>query len=309
MEAARNNILRFDGQTVIVTGAGSGLGRSYALHFAARGANVVVNDIARVKTDRGAPDRCADVVVRSIIDAGGSAAASYDSVEGGHKIFETAMDVFGSVDAVINNAGILRDRAFHNMSEDEWEEVQSVHVKGAFRLTRACWPHMREKEYGRVVFTSSGTALLGNFGQANYAAAKAAVVGFAKSLALEGAKSNINVNAICPSASTQWMLDNWGKEFEGPLCPDKVAPVILFLCHDSCCVTGALVEAGGGAFSLMRWERSGGIGFSIDRAPTPEEIGHNWSKIADFTGSDHPASTDELLKKILNHAGFRELKK
>ncbi|MBC7975991.1 MAG: SDR family NAD(P)-dependent oxidoreductase, partial [Myxococcales bacterium] len=177
--------LRFDGKVVVITGAGAGLGRSHALLFAKRGAKVVVNDLGGTHTGAGKSSAAADKVVAEIKEAGGNAVANYDSVEDGDKIIKTAVDAFGRVDVVINNAGILRDTTFHKMTKDDWDLIYKVHLLGAFRVTHAAWPLMREQGYGRILFTTSAAGLYGNFGQANYSAAKLALVGLTQTLALE----------------------------------------------------------------------------------------------------------------------------
>src|SRR4051812_42326975 len=192
--------LRFDGKVAIVTGAGGGLGRSHALLFASRGAKVVVNDLGGTATGSGKSASAADKVVAEIKEAGGQAVANYDSVEDGDKIFKTAIDAFGQVDILINNAGILRDTSFQKMTQDDWDLVYRVHVLGAYRCTKAVWDHMRERGYGRIVFTASAAGIYGNFGQANYSMAKLGLLGFSNTLAIEGKKKNVHVNTIAPLA-------------------------------------------------------------------------------------------------------------
>lgn len=226
--------LRFDGQVVVVTGAGGGLGKAYALFFASRGASVVVNDLGgsfqgegnstkvRFQTPwsdfacglQANPGNClqaADVVVDEIKKAGGKAAANYNSVEDGDKIIETAIQAFGRVDVVINNAGILRDISFKNMTDQDWDLIMKVHVKGAYKVARAAWPHFRKQKYGRVINTASAAGLFGNFGQTNYSAAKLAMVGFTETLAKEGAKYNILSNVIAPIGTYRGSLCEQGK--------------------------------------------------------------------------------------------------
>jgi len=196
----------YDGKVAIITGAGGGLGRSHALELARRGARVVVNDLGGSIDGTGASLGPAALVVDEIKSLGGDAVANTDSVAtpaGGAAIVQSAIDSFGRIDIVINNAGILRDKAFHNMEPDLVDPVLDVHLKGAFHVTRAAWIKMREQNYGRVVNTSSNSGLLGNFGQANYGAAKMGLVGLTRVLAVEGAKFNIKVNAIAPVAFTR----------------------------------------------------------------------------------------------------------
>src|SRR3954463_9512521 len=170
--------LRFDGKVAIITGAGNGLGRSHALLLAGRGAKVVVNDLGGSAFGAGKSSAAADKVVEEIRAAGGEAVANHDSVEDGAKIVQSALDSFGRLDIVINNAGILRDTTFHKMTEQDWELIYRVHLLGAFRVTHAAWPHLRDAGYGRILFPSSAAGLYGNFGQANYSTAKPGLVGF-----------------------------------------------------------------------------------------------------------------------------------
>merc|ERR1719189_3505196 len=196
--------IRYDGKVAIVTGAGNGLGREYALMLAKRGAKVVVNDLGGSVKGEGekAAKHAADAVVDEIKAAGGEAVANKDSVEHGEKMGKTAVDAFGTVDIVINNAGILRDISFQKMTERDWDLIMLVHLKGAFSVTRAAWNIMREKNYGRIVNTASSSGIYGSFGQANYATAKLGLHGFTQTLAKEGVKRNIRVNSIAPQAAS-----------------------------------------------------------------------------------------------------------
>jgi NAD(P)-dependent dehydrogenase (short-subunit alcohol dehydrogenase family) len=238
--------LRFDGDVAIVTGAGRGLGRCHALELARRGARVVVNDLA------GDSDPAAQVV-EDIRAAGGVAVANHDNVataEGGERIVQQALDEFGSIAIVVNNAGILRDKAFHNLTSDLIESVLLVHLTGAFNVTIPAWRHLRTAGYGRVVNTTSASGLFGNFGQANYGAAKAGLVGLTRSLAVEGRKVGISVNAISPMASTRMTEDLLGENAE-LLAPEQVSPVVAYLCHRDCRINGQIVSVGGGHVSAV----------------------------------------------------------
>src|SRR6185503_1409105 len=192
--------LRYDGKVVIITGAGNGLGRSHALLFGSRGAKVVVNDLGGGHTGEGKSSAAADKVVEEIKALGGEAVANYDSVENGDKIVKTAVDAFGTVDIVINNAGILRDVSFAKMTKEDWDIIQRVHLNGSFSVSYAAWPILREKGYGRIIMTTSAAGIYGNFGQANYSAAKLGILGLGQTLALEGRSKNIHVNTIVPIA-------------------------------------------------------------------------------------------------------------
>ena len=236
--------LRFDGRVAIVTGAGNGLGRSHALLLASRGAKVVVNDLGGGIRGEGQSQSAADRVVEEITAAGGQAVADYNSVENGDQIVQRAIDAFGRIDIVVNNAGILRDVSFAKMTADDWDLVYRVHVLGAFRVTHAAWPHLREQKYGRVVMTASAAGIYGNFGQANYSMAKLGLVGLSNTLAVEGRKANVHVNTIAPIAGSRLTETVLPKELIDALRPEYVSPLLAWLCHESCEETGGLYEVG-----------------------------------------------------------------
>jgi NAD(P)-dependent dehydrogenase (short-subunit alcohol dehydrogenase family) len=240
--------LGFDGKVAIITGSGGGLGREHALVLAARGAQVVINDLGGSVSGVGGDAGPAEKTAKEITDLGGVAVADTNSVstpEGGEAIVKTALDAFGRVDIVINNAGILRDKTFHNMTPDLLDPVLDVHLKGAFNVTRPAWIKMREQGYGRVVNTSSNSGILGNFGQSNYGAAKMGLVGLTRVLAAEGAKHNITVNAIAPVAKTRMTEELLGAVGD-KLDPALVSPIVVFLSHEDCPVTGEVYSAAGG---------------------------------------------------------------
>ena len=291
--------LRFDDRVVVVTGAGNGLGRSHALEFARRGARVVVNDLGGSAFGEGASKTAADEVVDEINAGGGEAVANHDSVTYGDRIIECALDNFGRIDVVINNAGILRDKSFHNMTEEDWDLVYNVHVKGAFKVSHAAWPHLREQEYGRLIFTASAAGIYGNFGQANYAMAKLGLHGLAQTLAIEGAKRNIVVNTIAPIAGSRLTATILPAPVLEQLKPEFVTPLVVKLCHDSHHDSGGLYEVGAGWAGKLRWQRSRGHGFSTATALTAEQIAAHWENIADFTDADHPAGGQQALMSIL----------
>ncbi len=245
--------LRFDGKVAIVTGAGAGLGRAYALLLGSRGAKVVVNDLGGSVKGEGVNNKAADIVVDEIKKLGGVAVANYDSVEFGDKIVKTAVDAFGTVDIVINNAGILRDVSFMKMTDQDWDLIMKVHLKGSYSVTRAAWDIMRAKGFGRVINTGSSSGLYGSFGQVNYSAAKMAMHGLSQSLAKEGEKRNIRVNTICPLAASRMTETVLPKEVLDNIKPEYVAPLIAYLVHDSCEETGSLFEVGAGYVAKLRW--------------------------------------------------------
>mgnify|MGYP001800665593 CR=1 FL=1 len=290
--------LRFDERVVVVTGAGNGLGRSHALLFAARGARVVVNDLGGDIHGAGS-GRAADVVVDAIRERGGEAVASYDSVTEGAKIVETAMDAFGRGDVVVNNAGILRDASFHKMSDTDFEAILDVHVRGAYAVTRAAWPHMRDARYGRVLFTASAAGIYGNFGQANYALAKLGLHGMAQTLAIEGRKRGIQVNTIAPIAASRMTEAVFPEALFEALDPAYVSPLVAWLAHERCEVSGELFEVGGGHFARLRWERSTGKTFRLGRAITPDDVEASWGAIANMEATEHPADVAASLRPII----------
>jgi 3-hydroxyacyl-CoA dehydrogenase/3a,7a,12a-trihydroxy-5b-cholest-24-enoyl-CoA hydratase len=293
--------LRFDGKVAIVTGAGGGLGRSHALLFASRGAKVVVNDLGGSATGGGKSSSAADKVVAEIKEAGGQAVANYDSVEDGDKIFKTAIDAFGQVDILINNAGILRDTSFQKMTQDDWDLVYRVHVLGAYRCTKAVWDHMRDRGYGRIVFTASAAGIYGNFGQANYSMAKLGLLGFSNTLAIEGKKKNVVVNTIAPLAGSRLTETVLPKEIVDALKPEYVSPLVALLCHESNTDTGGLYEVGGGFLGKLRWERAEGKMFRLGSAITPEVIKREWKAIAGFDKTTHPADVTQSMGPIMQN--------
>jgi NAD(P)-dependent dehydrogenase (short-subunit alcohol dehydrogenase family) len=241
--------LGFDGKVAIITGAGGGLGRQHALLLASRGAQVVINDLGGSVSGEGGSQGPAETTAKEIEELGGVAVADTNSVatpEGGEAIVQTALDNFGRVDIVINNAGILRDKAFHNMTPELLNPVLDVHLKGAFNVTRPAWVKMREQGYGRVLNTASNAGILGNFGQTNYGSAKMGLVGFTRVLAQEGGKYNIKANALAPVARTRMTEEILGAEMADRMDPALVAPIAAWLVHEDCPVTGEIYSAAGG---------------------------------------------------------------
>jgi multifunctional beta-oxidation protein len=291
--------LRFDGQTVVVTGAGGGLGRSYCLFFGARGANVVVNDLGVSFKGEGQSSNAADKVVEEIKKAGGKAVANYDSVENGDAIIDTAIKAFGRIDILLNNAGILRDVSFKNMTDQDWDLIMKVHVKGAYKCARAAWPHFRKQKYGRVINTASAAGLFGNFGQTNYSAAKLAQVGFSETLAKEGFKYNILVNTIAPIAASRMTETVMPAEMLENLKPDWVVPLVAILVHSSNTdETGSIFEVGGGHVAKIRWERAKGALLRADDTFTPEAILQKWNDVKDFSQPEYPQGTANFMQLL-----------
>lgn len=291
----------FDGQVAIVTGAGHGLGRQHALQLAERGARVVVNDLGGTVDGTGADAGPAEQVAAEINAAGGEAIASTSSVAsqaGGEEIVGTAMDAFGRVDIVVNNAGILRDKAFHNLTPDLLDAVIQVHLYGAFWVTLPAWKVMREQQYGRIVNTASASGLFGNFGQTNYGAAKMGLVGFTRALAQEGRSKNILANVIAPAAKTRMT-----EELLGPVAdkldPSSVAPVVVYLASDQCDVTGQILSVAGGRVSRVVVAEPPGY---YSDALTPESIRDNWSTIASMDDLLVPNEANEEIALLLKFA-------
>ncbi len=297
--------IRFDDRVVIVTGAGGGLGKSHALEFAKRGARVVVNDLGGSAFGEGASKSAADVVVDEIVAAGGEAVANYDSVTDGDKIVQSAMDNFGRIDIVINNAGILRDKSFHKMTEDDWDLVYQVHVKGAFKVAHAAWPYMKEANYGRMIFTASAAGVYGNFGQANYSMAKLGLHGLSQTLALEGKKSNVLVNTIAPIAGSRMTETILPPALVEQLKPEYVTPLVVKLCDENSDVTGGLYEVGAGWIGALRWERTKGHGFNLSTGFTADDVARHWDSITDFTRADHPQNGQEAMMTIMQNLANR----
>jgi NAD(P)-dependent dehydrogenase (short-subunit alcohol dehydrogenase family) len=289
----------FEGKVVIVTGAGGGLGRAHALLFARHGARVIVNDLGGSAHGEGANASAADRVVAEIRDEGGEAVANHDSVTDGDKIVQNALDTYGRVDVVVNNAGILRDKSFAKMEDTDWDLVYRVHVEGAYKVTRAAWHHLRAQNYGRIIFTSSTSGIYGNFGQANYGMAKLGIYGLTRTLAIEGRKNNILVNAIAPTGGTRMTEGLIPASVFDLLKPELVSPLVVFLGSEQCPDSGGLYEVGGGWMGKVRWERSLGAGFDPHAGFSPQDVAAQWASISDFSNAAHPADSAEALKEMM----------
>ena len=294
-----SDTLGYDGKVVIITGAGGGLGRQHALLLASRGALVVINDLGGSIDGSGSDKGAAEHVVDEIKAAGGEAVADTNSVatpEGGAAIVKTAIDAYGKVDVVINNAGILRDKSFHNMTPELLNPVLDVHLKGAFYVTQPAWVVMREQGYGRIVSTSSAAGVFGNFGQTNYGAAKMGLVGFTRVLAAEGAKYNIKANAIAPLALTRMTENLMGGAFGDKLAPGLVSPLVAYLAHEDCPVNGQLFSVGGGRVTHVFIGETQGY-FKEDLAL--EDVRDNWATITEREGYAVPANLPEETAMFL----------
>ncbi|RSM06735.1 Peroxisomal hydratase-dehydrogenase-epimerase [Fusarium oligoseptatum] len=290
--------LRFEGQVAVVTGAGSGLGKAYAKLLASRGASVVVNDLGASLRGDGSTSKTADTVVAELIAAGGNAVANYNSVEDGAQIIQTAIRAFGRIDILINNAGILRDVSFKNMTDQDWDLVNAVHVRGAYKTTHAAWPYFKKQQYGRVIMTSSAAGLYGNFGQCNYSAAKSAMIGFGETLAKEGAKYNILTNIIAPVTASRMTATVMPPDVLHYLSPEWVAPVIAVLVHSNTTENGSIFEVGAGYVAKLRWERAAGASLRCDESLTPGAVLAKWNNVQDFSNPAHPTTTADMVKNL-----------
>ncbi|MCB9637450.1 MAG: SDR family NAD(P)-dependent oxidoreductase [Myxococcales bacterium] len=300
---ARPDAIRFDGQVAIVTGAGGGLGRVYALELAKRGAKVVINDIGTARDGSGAISAGpAQQVVDEIKALGGEAVADTHSVatpEGGKALIETAMSNFGRVDILINNAGILRDKSFSKMTPEQWRDVMAVHLDGAFYATQPAFEVMKAQGYGRIVMTTSAAGLYGNFGQANYAAAKLGLVGLMNTLKQEGARSGILVNTVAPIARSRMTEDILPPDALEKLDPSHVSPLVLFLVSNRCKCNGHIYNAGMGHYS--RAVIATGPGQFMGDTPSPEDIRQQWDKIDTWKDAETYDSALEGIGAFQGH--------
>jgi NAD(P)-dependent dehydrogenase (short-subunit alcohol dehydrogenase family) len=272
-------MLSYDGKVAIVTGAGAGLGKAYALALSARGAKIVVNDFSKA---------AADSAVAEIKAAGGVAVANYDSVEFGEKIVQTALDTYGGVHIIINNAGVLRDVSFNRMKRSDWDTIMTVHVNGPFSIVKAAWSTMREQQYGRIVNITSTNGLYGQFGQVNYSTAKSAMLGFTKSLALEGASKNIKCNVVAPGAGTAMTATIMPEEVVKAWKPEYVTPIVCYLAHEDVPCSGLIFESGGGWTAQVKQQRAEGQYFDIDKPFGPEVMTDIFKDVCDFSRNTNP---------------------
>ena len=296
----------YEGLTAIVTGAGGGLGRCHALALADRGAKVVVNDLGGNADGTGASESMADRVVKEILEAGGEAVANHDSVatpEGGAAIVQTALDAFGGVDIVINNAGILRDKSFAKIEPADFDILLDVHLRGAFHVSQPAFKVMKERGFGRFVHTTSAAGLFGNFGQGNYAAAKMGLIGLSNVLAIEGAKANINSNVIAPIAKSR-LTENLLGPMAEVLAPELVTPLVAYLVSPGCSITHEIFSVGGGRVARVFIGLANGWYAGKDQSFTPEDVAAHIDEIRDTEGHIVPGSiTDEMMLLMSNLNG------
>lgn len=296
--------IRFDGQVVIVTGAGGGLGKSHALEFARRGAKVVVNDLGGSLDGTGGSSASADSVVAEIKAAGGEAVADGASVtddKGVANLVAQTMERWGRIDVLIANAGILRDKSFAKMELADFASVVDVHLMGTVKPLKAMWEIMRTQNYGRIVVTTSSTGLYGNFGQANYGAAKSALVGLMHTIKLEGAKNNIHINAISPVAATRMTENLMPPEMLSKLGPEHVTPGVVYLASQEA-PTGIILTAGAGVFSMAQMVETEGA--YLGTRSTAEAVRDHWEEITNSTGAEHyTAGGGQTMKFVRKSAG------
>jgi len=293
----------FEGQVVIVTGAGNGLGRSHAIEFAKRGASVVVNDFGGARDGSGGSSESAEKVVAEIMEAGGDAVANGANVADRTQVgtlVEQAMDQWGRVDVLVNNAGILRDKSFGKMSGEEWDAVVAVHLTGSANCSFAVWNHMKEQNYGRIIMTTSTSGIYGNFGQANYGAAKAGVWGLMNTLHIEGAKYNIHINCIAPTAATRMTQDILPPEMLATLDPKWVTPAVVYLASKEA-PSRTILLAGAGGYTIAKLLEAQGV--YLDEAErTPEAIHANWDTITDMSNTREMMQGNDHVMKMIQKA-------
>ncbi len=293
--------IRFDGQVAVVTGAGNGLGRSHARFLASRGAKVVVNDLGGTVAGTGSSRAVADAVVDEIKGTGGTAVANYDSVateEGGRNIIKTALDAFGTVDILINNAGNVRDKSFAKMELADFRALVDVHLMGAVYCTHAAWPVMRHNNFGRIVMTTSAAGLYGNHGHTNYGAVKMAVIGFMNALKEEGRKHNITVHAIAPIALTRMSETVTAPRIAPLIKPEFVTAAVAWLCAAENEETGHIIQAGAGYYAKVEVREARGALFGTESIPTPEQIRDRYGEISDMSQAAPYTSASEALRKV-----------
>ena len=292
--------IRFDDQVVIVTGAGNGLGKSHALEFARRGAKVVVNDFGGARDGTGGSSAAAEAVVAEIEAAGGTAIANGANVADRAQVdtmVKQTLNAFGRIDVLANNAGILRDRSFGKMSGEEWDAVIAVHLTGSANCALAVWNQMKEQNYGRIVMTTSTSGIYGNFGQTNYGAAKTGVWGMMNTLHIEGAKNNIHVNCISPTAATRMTEDVIPEDALKLLDPKWVTPAVVYLASKDAPSRNILL-AGAGGYTVAKLMEAEGV-FFPEEDRTPEMIAKNWSGITDMEGAvEHLQGNDHVMKMV-----------
>lgn len=293
--------IRYDGRVAIVTGAGGGLGRSHALFLASRGARLVVNDLGGAVDGEGGSVTAAERVVQEIRAAGGEAIASGESVAdpaAAERLVQSALSAWGRLDILVNNAGILRDKSFAKMPVADFDKVLQVHLLGSAYVTKAAWPAMQERQYGRIVMTTSAAGLYGNFGQSNYAAAKLGVVGLMNALKQEGSKHGITINTIAPVAFTRMTEGLLPPQAKDVLKPELVTPAVAWLASEQCVESGLILSVGGGYIARVQIVEGAGVRFDPTAPLTPEAIAADWTNIADMRKAKPFGSANEEVMQV-----------
>jgi NAD(P)-dependent dehydrogenase (short-subunit alcohol dehydrogenase family) len=280
--------MNFDGKVVLVTGSSRGLGKAFVKYLADTGATVAVNSTGQ--------DPQGDQVVDEITDAGGLASHFPERVENAQELVSSVIDKFGRIDAIVHNAGFVQDKTLRKMTTQQWDAVVDVHLKSAFLLSQAAWPHFEQQGGGRLVFMSSVAGLYGNFGQSNYAAAKMGMYGLCQTIALEGAELNICCNCVAPFGATEMNSRNMPDALKAIIKTEFVAPLIAYLAHAECAETGGLFEASAGRYKKVRWARSQGLSLDTSHPISIEDIAAGWDKVIDFNQSEHPSDMRDALR-------------
>lgn len=280
----------FEDRVVLVTGASRGLGRAFARCFGAAGATVAVNSTGRNEAGIEA--------VEEILTAGGRAFHVEGRAEEASALVEATLKQGGRLDAVVHNAGFVQDKSLRKMSTEQWDAVLDVHLRAAFGLSRAAWPAFEEQGGGRLVFISSSAGLYGNFGQANYAAAKMGLYGLCRTIAIEGKKTNIRCNCVAPFGATELNSGNMPEAFKAMIKTEYVAPLVGYLAHPDCEESGGLFEASAGAFKKLRWERSEGLRLDTTNPLTIADVANGWERVVDFSNAEHPKDMQEALEGL-----------
>jgi len=282
--------VQFDNKVVLVTGGSRGLGEAFTRELARAGATVAINNTGR--------DDTAATLAVELNAAGHKAFATPGPVEGAATLIEQVVATAGQLDAVVHNAGFVHDKTLRKMTQEQWDAVLDVHLKSAWRLTRAAWPHFASAGAGRLVFLSSASGLYGNFGQANYAAAKMGMHGLSQTIAQEGAAENITCNCVAPFGATTMNSANMPEDFKRLIKPEYVAPLIAYLAHTECTETGSFFEASGGAFKKLRWERSKGLRLDRRKPMSMADVAAGWDTLVDFSASEHPVNMRDALQGL-----------
>jgi NAD(P)-dependent dehydrogenase (short-subunit alcohol dehydrogenase family) len=282
--------MRFNEEVVLITGASRGLGRAFANSLAAAGATVVVNSTGN--------SAAGDEVAAQITQQGGHAIHIPGAVEQSAELVQQVIERCGRIDGIVHNAGFVQDKTLRKMSEDQWDAVLDVHLKSAFKLSQAAWPSFESQGSGRLVFISSASGLYGNFGQANYAAAKAGLFGLAQTIAIEGAQANICCNCVAPFGATEMNSKNFPDALKAAIKTEYVAPLIAYLSHPDCTENGSLFEASAGVFRKVRWESSQGLELDTSKPLSIDDIAAGWDKIVDFSNSEHPTEMRDSLSRM-----------